>query len=165
MPPDLGYIKINYDSSFTLQERKSISGLIARNEEGLIMGACTYNHADITNAFTAEAHACEKAVWFAQELRFRRVQIEGYLLTIVKRVHATTIDRSIISPIIANIKQRIGFFEHIRFIHVKREANSAAYTLAKERRFFPDLKVWIEEPPPVVERTAQAERLAFTRSG
>ncbi|KAH1032516.1 hypothetical protein J1N35_044690 [Gossypium stocksii] len=124
-PPDLDFIKVNFDSSFNLQEKTSISGIIARNERGLIMGAYTYPHINIADAFVAEARAYEQAIQFAQDIGFRRVQIEGDSLTIIKKLHANTNDRSVLSLILADIRQRLGFFEQINFHHVKREANNA----------------------------------------
>ncbi|MBA0754381.1 hypothetical protein Gogos_005447 [Gossypium gossypioides] len=89
------------------------------------MGACTYPHINIADAFVAEARAYEQAIQFAQDISFHRVQIEGDSLTIIKKLHANTNDRSVLSLILADIKQRLGFFEQITFHHVKREANNA----------------------------------------
>ncbi|MBA0741745.1 hypothetical protein Gogos_014874, partial [Gossypium gossypioides] len=71
------------------QEKTSISGIIARNEKELILGACTYPYTNITDAFVAEARTCE-------------------------------------------------------------EANTAAYTFAKEGCRYPDERFWIEEAPEMV---------------
>ncbi|MBA0858300.1 hypothetical protein Goshw_024069 [Gossypium schwendimanii] len=32
------------------------------------MGACTYPHSHVVDAFIAEARACEQAIWFVREL-------------------------------------------------------------------------------------------------
>ncbi|MBA0802805.1 hypothetical protein Gohar_013075, partial [Gossypium harknessii] len=72
------------------------------------------------------------------EIGFRHVQIEGDSLTIIKKLHTSTDDRSFLSPIIADIKHMLGFFEQITFHYVKREANTAAHTLAKEGCRYPE---------------------------
>ena len=41
-PPDNDTIKINFDASFNRITRSSISGIIARDKEGLPMAACTF---------------------------------------------------------------------------------------------------------------------------
>lgn len=70
-------MKINFDSSCHLQERKSASSILATNDKGFIMEAYTYLHVNIADAFIAEAKACEQVVLFAEQIGFRRVQIEG----------------------------------------------------------------------------------------
>lgn len=72
-PPNQGLIKINFDLAFNFHEKTSILGVIARNEDGLIMGACTYLHFNIVDAFVAEAWACKQPIRFAQEIDFRSV--------------------------------------------------------------------------------------------
>lgn len=144
-PSVQGFIKLNFGYAFNLQGRASWSGVIARNEEGLIMGACTYPHHNIGEAFVAEARACELAVKFAQDVGFRRIQVEGDSLTIIKKVHAKEQDRSVLSPILSNIVSRLGYFQQISFHHVQREANQTAHTLAQEGRCFVEEHCWIEE--------------------
>ncbi|MFQ6662235.1 hypothetical protein Gotur_030109 [Gossypium turneri] len=46
-PPKPGIIKLNFDSSFVSNSNFSISAVIARDFEGLIMGACTYPIVDV----------------------------------------------------------------------------------------------------------------------
>ncbi|MBA0683684.1 hypothetical protein Goari_025321 [Gossypium aridum] len=37
------------------------------------MGACTYPHSHVADAFIVEARACEQAIWFVRELRLYSV--------------------------------------------------------------------------------------------
>ncbi|MBA0575815.1 hypothetical protein Golob_024987, partial [Gossypium lobatum] len=60
----------------------SISAVLARDSEGLIIGACTYPLEDVADAFVAEARACERALYFARDMDFRKVVLEGDLLTV-----------------------------------------------------------------------------------
>lgn len=41
------------------------------------MGACSYLFQNMADAFVAEAKACEIALLFAIEIRFRRIVVEG----------------------------------------------------------------------------------------
>ncbi|MBA0767143.1 hypothetical protein Gotri_016089, partial [Gossypium trilobum] len=72
-PLEEGTVKINFDPSFNVHENRSFLGIIIRNEVGLIMGACTYPHSHVADAFMAEARACEQAIWFVTELGFYSV--------------------------------------------------------------------------------------------
>ncbi|MBA0699366.1 hypothetical protein Goari_001010, partial [Gossypium aridum] len=51
--------------------------VIARNESGEILAACTYPHYGVVDAFTTEVRACEQKVAFAQELGFRSIVTFG----------------------------------------------------------------------------------------
>ncbi|MFQ6652760.1 hypothetical protein Gotur_024472 [Gossypium turneri] len=56
-PPEPGIIKLNFDASFKSKSNRSISAVLARDFEGLIMGACTYPIVDVADAFVAEVRA------------------------------------------------------------------------------------------------------------
>ncbi|KAK5832069.1 hypothetical protein PVK06_015869 [Gossypium arboreum] len=134
-PPEMGSIQINFDASFHAASKGSISGTIARNDSGQIMGACTYLHIGIADAFIAEARACERKVIFAVEMGFRAVQIE----------------------VIQDIKDYVRCFEKITFRFVRRDANMAAHVLAGEGRRFSEPMYWVEEAPAAVDRIVAAD--------
>ncbi|KAG8471906.1 hypothetical protein CXB51_036494 [Gossypium anomalum] len=58
-PLNSGVIKLNFDVSFKSDFNTSTVVVLANNEVGLIMGACTHPHGGIADAFVAEARACE----------------------------------------------------------------------------------------------------------
>lgn len=128
-PPHLGYVKINFDSSFNLQEMKSLKYLSNR-KKGFIMAVSTHLPENIADTFIAEVRACEQAIHFAEEVGY--VWIEGDSLTIM---NANTKDNSIISSILVDIKRKLGYFDSILFLHVKIYVNMAAHTLAKGHHF------------------------------
>ncbi|MBA0640397.1 hypothetical protein Goklo_023339 [Gossypium klotzschianum] len=99
-PPKPGVIKLNFDASFTSNTNFSISVVLARDSEGQIMGACTYPLLDVADAFVAEARACERALYFALDMGFRKVVLEA------------------------------GSFEEVTYLFVPRETNKVAYELA-----------------------------------
>ncbi|KAK5793603.1 hypothetical protein PVK06_034755 [Gossypium arboreum] len=119
---------------------------------GQIMGACTYPIVNIEDVFVADARACEQAIRFAFDLRFRCVQIEGDSLTIVKQVNSCTVDRSTLRPIVEDIKGRLRFFDRINFLNAIREANVAAHVLAREGPWFSEERCWVKKAPKMVER-------------
>ncbi|KAK8573142.1 hypothetical protein V6N13_099957 [Hibiscus sabdariffa] len=51
-------IKFNFDSTYDILSKKSISGVIARDSSGLIMASCIVPHYHVADAFVAEAFAC-----------------------------------------------------------------------------------------------------------
>lgn len=82
----------------------------------------------------SKARACEQAVHFATDMGFRHVTVEGDSLTIIKCLKSCKKDTSVLRPIVGDIKDCLGFFDTITFVHVPREANGATHSLAKEGR-------------------------------
>ncbi|KAK5846640.1 hypothetical protein PVK06_002936 [Gossypium arboreum] len=116
--------------TFQAMSKVSILKALAGNERGQIIGASTYPHAAVVNAFVAETRASEWAIVLAINLGFRRVQIKCDSLTVIKKVNSYNVDCSILSPIITDIKYKLGFFMEITFHHARRDANATAHVLA-----------------------------------
>ncbi|KAK8624975.1 hypothetical protein V6N13_089859 [Hibiscus sabdariffa] len=126
-------------------------GIVARNSQGLVLAACTFPHSVVADTFSAEALAWESAVTFASDLGFRSVQVEGDSLSIIKKLNAATMDRSLISPIISDIQTLRGSFDNITFSFVGRQGNMVAHELAKLGIQLSEPMYWMEEVPMQVE--------------
>lgn len=109
------------------------------------MGACIYSYAEVTDAFVAEARACERALLFAINIGFRRVLLERDSLTIIKKLSTVKEDRSILRPISQNIRILKGYLEEVNYHFDPRNANWAAHALVLEgrRQFSPCF--WVEK--------------------
>ncbi|MFQ6623650.1 hypothetical protein Gotur_003347 [Gossypium turneri] len=107
-PPRGNVIKINFDASFNQNYHRSISGIIARNKEGLVMASCTYLFENTSNPTMAEARACLQAM--AEEIGFRDICVEGDALTIIRKLISVVEDRSCIRSLIQEIKGRTSKF-------------------------------------------------------
>ncbi|KAK5792927.1 hypothetical protein PVK06_034058 [Gossypium arboreum] len=160
-PPISGFIKLNFDASFLENSKTSISAVLARDEEGQILGACTYPIADVADAFVAEARACERALYFALDIGFRNLILEGDSLTVIKKLTSNKIDRSILSPISQNIRSLERFFEKVSYQFVSGEINRAAHALVMEGRHRVSPCFWVEEAPSSVANLAEMDRSAF----
>ncbi|KAK5836891.1 hypothetical protein PVK06_012696 [Gossypium arboreum] len=160
-PPISGFIKLNFDASFLENSNTSISAVLARDEEGQILGACTYPIADVANAFVAEARVCEWALYFVLDMGFRNLILEGDSLTVIKKLTSNKMDRSILSPISQNILSLERFFEKVSYQFVSREINRAAHALAMEGRHRVSPCFWVEEAPSSVANLAEIDRSAF----
>ncbi|KAK8673098.1 hypothetical protein V6N13_111454 [Hibiscus sabdariffa] len=158
IPPVGDFVKLNFDASFDSALKASVSGIIARDSYGLILAACYSHHSGVADAFIAEAFACEKAVSLAIDLGFRSVQVEGDSLTIIKKLQSASVDKSVISPIINDIRVLMGSFEEITFSFVNRAGNAAAHELARLGTHQTESRFWIEEAPASVEQIVECER-------
>ncbi|KAK8640058.1 hypothetical protein V6N13_138421 [Hibiscus sabdariffa] len=154
-PPEANIIKINFDAHFNYAINKSISGIIARNSLGHIMAACAYPHISVADPFIAEAKACEMVVSFPIDLGFRRIQVEGDSLSIIKKLNSTIADKSVLSPIVNDINSMRDFFELVTFAHVGRLGNEAAHELARVAVQFDLPRFWFGTVPAVVEQAVQ----------
>ncbi|PPD88399.1 hypothetical protein GOBAR_DD14660 [Gossypium barbadense] len=123
-PPDPGVIKLNFDASFLKEEKLAVTAILARNFTGEIVGAETYLFNDVADAFVAEARACERALIFAGRMCFRRLVVEGDLLT------------------------------EISYLAVTRLINEAAHTLALEGRRRKIYGDWLTGVPESVRLAA-----------
>ncbi|KAK8686344.1 hypothetical protein V6N13_125369 [Hibiscus sabdariffa] len=153
-PPTQGIIKFNFDTTLTIATMEAYSGVIARNSHGLIMVACVLHHSAVNNAFIAKARACEAGVNFAIELGLQSIHVEGDSLSVIKKLSSSSVDKSIISPIISDIKYKLIFFEKITFSHVGRQVNEVAHLLAQAHSRFHLPQYWIEDALPEVEQAA-----------
>lgn len=94
------------------------------------MGPCAYPYRSVADAFVVEALTCERAILFAIDLGFWRVEIEDDSLTVINKLNSDAVDMSIISPIIHDILSHQHFFTALSFSHVLREANGIAHDMA-----------------------------------
>ncbi|KAK5835503.1 hypothetical protein PVK06_011193 [Gossypium arboreum] len=136
-PPTSGFIKLNFDASFMDNTKISIAAVLARDEEGKILGAYTYPIADVADAFVAEARACERALYFALDMGFRNIILECDSLT--------------------------RFFEAVAYQFVPRDTNWATHALAMDGRHRISPCFWVEEAPNSVAVLAGMDR--STRRG
>ncbi|KAK8491089.1 hypothetical protein V6N11_013014 [Hibiscus sabdariffa] len=97
-------VKVNFDATFDVQSKSSTSGVLCRNDEGLIMLAYTLHHVHVSDAFMAEALSCLQAVILARDLGFSKIVVEGDSLTVIKKLCSVAADTSTIIPVIYDIR-------------------------------------------------------------
>ncbi|GMI85140.1 hypothetical protein HRI_002183300 [Hibiscus trionum] len=159
LPPTGDVVKINFDASFTVNSGQSVSGIVIRNSEGLVMATGTYPHSHIANPEIAEACACDQALSLASDLGFRKVILEGDALSVVNKIASPASDKSDTFAITSNIKRKWRSFETCSIQHVNRRCNEAAHTLAILGRNFSSPRIWIEEAPARVAAIVERDRL------
>lgn len=133
-------MKVNFDASFQQTTKKSVQGVLIRNYEGLIMGACTYPIDHILDPTMVKVRACLQALQFAEDLGFRRILVEGDALTVIRKMKSTNEDKSVIGMVIRASKDKVETFEEIEFCYIPREVNAVAYGLAQEGKQFESAK-------------------------
>ncbi|KAK8975405.1 hypothetical protein V6N11_057499 [Hibiscus sabdariffa] len=156
--PPVGTVKTNFDAGFNSSNKSSVSGIIIRDSEGLVLASSTYPNNFISDPEVAEACACEQAVALTAELGFRRAIIEGDAISVISKMKSTKSDRSHISPIVHNVQYLKTGFVSLTFNFVRRSLNSVAHSLAQLDWSFPMRMVWIEEAPHEVDALLSSDR-------
>ncbi|KAK5774274.1 hypothetical protein PVK06_042129 [Gossypium arboreum] len=126
-----------------------------------IVGAETYLVEDVADAFVAEAWACERALIYAAERGFQRLQVEGDSLSVIKSIKMEGEDKSIIRPITQHICKMGLSFDEVTYLFVPRSMNGTAHTLALEGRRQQFCGRWGTGVPTSVKKIVMADRLAW----
>ncbi|MFQ6619766.1 hypothetical protein Gotur_000993, partial [Gossypium turneri] len=82
---------------------------------------------------------------------FRRLEVEGDALSVLKNIRSREAGKSIIRPIIFHIQQLKRKFEAVTFTFVPRKVNEAAYALAIEGRRKGVGQIWTNVIPELVQ--------------
>ncbi|KAK5771344.1 hypothetical protein PVK06_047543 [Gossypium arboreum] len=123
-PPEVPFIKINFDAAFQATTSISYSRIIVRDGRSRILSIRA-------SPFAAEALACLQSLKVGRDQGLREV-MEGDSLSVIKKARSENLDRSSIGPYILDIKNEAGKFKEVRFTYVSRSANKSAHSLAKE---------------------------------
>ncbi|KAK5777284.1 hypothetical protein PVK06_045251 [Gossypium arboreum] len=105
--PPSEFVKINFDGANDATHQQSALGIVARNEEGVVLLSCSEIHHGVTFAFAAEAIACQKAVQTGVEQEWPKIIIEVETL---KRKEEMYLDMKV-----------LGYAENQRKIEWRRE--------------------------------------------
>jgi hypothetical protein len=109
-------------------------GIIARDFRKVFLAAFSQQQNIDASPVGAEALATVHTAVFCLEQGYTKVSFEGDSLRIVNEVNTSNPCQSSNVHFIEEIKERIRSLEQVLFIHVSREANGAAHTLAVEAR-------------------------------
>ncbi|KAK5836153.1 hypothetical protein PVK06_011909 [Gossypium arboreum] len=130
--PPSSVIKINFDSAFDGRRFPSVSGMVVRDERGIVLFTRMSFHEGVVSTFVVEALACQLAVSTGFDKGWIRVIIEEDSLTIVKKYKSLKLDKSHIGVFTRNIQQMKSNYQEISFNHVPRSANELTHALAKK---------------------------------
>ena len=95
-----------------------------------------------------EASTAKVAVKLVLDLGLQEVDIEGDSLKIITALQQTTPCYTSYGHLILDTNTLAQNLISYQFMHVKRDGNSVAHSLAKRARLCEPLKVWMEFVPP-----------------
>ncbi|XP_039046837.1 uncharacterized protein LOC120187113 [Hibiscus syriacus] len=129
-PPPLSWVKENFYASFLHGNQLAWSGVIIRDVDGLILGACRRKVDIITSSFVAETVAALHAVRLSLDLGFTQVIVEGDCRSVIQSLASSMADRSKIGIWVHEGRKLATPIRACRFQHVPRIGNKAAHLLA-----------------------------------
>jgi hypothetical protein len=103
-----------------------------------------------TDATIAEAYATIRALIFCKELGHTNIILEGDAMNVIKSIEAEGPCLSNYGHLIECIKRELQQLENANFIHVLRDANNAAHTLAKLATTHVTMSTWLGDVPPSI---------------
>ncbi|MBA0755075.1 hypothetical protein Gogos_021302 [Gossypium gossypioides] len=158
LPPDRRAVKVNFDAAFCQHLKQSSSGVVIRNNLGLVMGSGVVLYSHVADAFATEALACLHAITFARDKGFQKVVVEGDSRTITIKVQKVVLDRSAIGVYVKEIRMMALNFDSISFQHTDRESNLVAHTIASMGFKIGNSQYWVEEVPPDAVAVTEQDR-------
>uniref|UniRef100_A0A2N9GCE4 RNase H type-1 domain-containing protein n=1 Tax=Fagus sylvatica TaxID=28930 RepID=A0A2N9GCE4_FAGSY len=147
-PPISGRYKVNFDGAIFAETNEAGLGAIIRNHWGEVMASLCQRIPYPHSVAAVEASAARTAVNLILELGFREVDIEGDSLEIINALLQNSPCFTLYGHLITDtsiIAQNLNSFQ---FMHVKRDGNTVAHSLAKRARHCEPFEVWMESVPP-----------------
>jgi ribonuclease HI len=129
--PPSNMVKLNWDAGLNAKEGRVGLGFVIRDTLGNCLAARSMSLEIQTDAPTAEAFAAIHALIFCKELGHTNIIFEGDALNVIKAIEAEGPCLSSYGHLIECIKKELQQLDNASFIHVLRDANSAAHMLSK----------------------------------
>jgi ribonuclease HI len=145
-----GVIKVNWDAAVNKKDGCVGFGIVARDCDGMFLGAkCIY--CPITaDHVVAEALAATHAVLFSKEVGFVDVLFEGDALQVVREIQSDPPHASRIGHFVESIQHEMVGFRSSCVVHAPRETNGATHALAKQAVSIRRSQVWVENIPTFI---------------
>jgi len=161
-PPFSGFYKLNVDAACPIEGDKWGIGVVVRDNEGVVIGASSWQVFSLPDSEFAEALAMRKGLKFAKDMSFLNLIAESEASNVVFSLNAHQQFPNYVDYIIRDRISFKGSFRSLNFLHVRREANQVAHYLAKYA-----LKnsycIWIEETLPCISAVLAFDLLSDFR--
>ncbi|MBA0876627.1 hypothetical protein Goshw_014335 [Gossypium schwendimanii] len=119
------------------------AGVIIRNHEGFVMGACTYPLGRTGDLTTAEANVYLQAAIFGEEMGFRDLVVEGDALIVIKKLKSDSVDRSHIPLQLEDstwLTHHIGLKNYQRRLNLSSSTTKEDFRIGRNRSFLSESK-------------------------
>ena len=128
-------------------------GILVRDAEGQLIGACSRKLEVPLGAIEAEAKAVKLGLMFARDLSIQDFTLESDSLTLINALQDLSPPPSSIVALVFSSVAMSHSFICVDFSHVGRNGNRPAHLLAKHVLDIIGFSVWVEEIPYFLEQT------------
>ena len=152
MPPLPTRYKINVDGAVFAAQKLVGIGVIVRDSDGSLIGACSKKLRFPLGAVEVEAKAVEFGLQFAKDSLIQDFILEGDSLVVFTALLETSSPPSLIAVVIYGSLFASHEFCLVTFSHVHQQGNYPAHLLAKHALGIDDYSVWTKEIPCFLEQ-------------
>jgi ribonuclease HI len=146
IPPPTGVMKINIDAAVSKNTGRGAVAAIARDHEGMFMGASALVFLGNTDAETLKALACREGLALAQDIYAQRVHLASDCAGVIQSLQQGT--KGAYAHIVQEILETKQNFKEVGFCHKKRCSNTEAHSLARSSVLAEQgPQVWLVSPP------------------
>ncbi|XVF60211.1 hypothetical protein PTKIN_Ptkin08bG0026400 [Pterospermum kingtungense] len=142
-----GVVKINFDGVACSRSSTGGNGIIIKDHFRAILVAFHATVKDIVDPMTVETLATIKRLSLTKELGYTHIDLEEDALEVVNLLNSDKPDSSLMGNIFDEARAMKSKFNKCTITHVRREANLAAYAMAKRAMRSQDAHLWLDSFP------------------
>jgi len=129
--PEPGWFLCNTDAAFNTESMNGASGAVVRDDQGRPLGGCAKWYTYGLDALSMEAIACKDGMELARTLGTHQLIVETDCQELVKLWQAESAQRSIIYPILQQMRDISLSFSGFNLVYTSRSCNRLAHESAK----------------------------------
>ena len=128
-PPPHERYKINVDGAVFASQKEAGLGVLVRDAEGRVVGACSKKIMAPLGAVEIEAKAFEFGLHFARDLLIQDFILEGDSLVLVNALKEISPPHSSVAAVVYNSLSATHDFRQVDFSHVRKQGNRPSHLL------------------------------------
>ena len=144
-PPSPNRYKVNMDGAVFKEKCMAGVGILIRDAEGHLIGACSRKLAAPLGAIEAEAKVVELGLLFAKDMSIQDFTFESNSLNLINALQDLSPPPLSVATLVYSSVAMSHSFRGVDFSHVGRKGNRPAHLLARHSLGIADLSVWVEE--------------------
>ncbi|XP_062011339.1 uncharacterized protein LOC133727936 [Rosa rugosa] len=148
--PAPGQYKMNCDGAYQASSRRGGGGYVMRDSAGSFIAGQTKPYGLLTSPFHAELLALRDCILLARSLHHEEVVFESDCSLLVQAIHSPSQDLTTMNILIEEVRQLLQDHRGYSVLHVRREANIVAHTLATHALRSRESQVWFVLAPELI---------------
>ena len=152
IPPPPQHYKINVDGAVFGAQKAAGIGILIRDAEGRVIGACSKKIKAPLGAVEVEAKALEAGIQFAKDLLIHDILLESDSLILINVLKELAPPPASVAAVMYGVLASLHDFRSVELSDVRRLGNRPAHLLAKHALGIADFSTWIEENPCFIEQ-------------